>query len=141
MRKDNVALSIVEDKAKFYWIYEENNKFITYAIDDKNKTFNENEIIIENPYELLPTLSGTLNPNYSFLEKIEMCFSWKIKSDYLDGTKCIVIVDNDGNINYYDAETAYLLKYEDTKITNIQTENVTDEDILLPDFEKYTETK
>lgn len=133
---DSTLLIIPNENVKIFMNYDGNNSVSELTIDEKNKVISRT--IVENPEYF--TLSGNLKPNYSFIEKVKMCFNWKIDYEEVNGIDCIVITDENNNITYYNRENAYMVKNENIgEIINIQINSVTEEDMALPNLEGYTE--
>ena len=136
LKKDSTLLIIPNDKVKIYMINNENNSVLGLTINETNKTVNKT--VLQNSEYL--SLSGNLKQNYSFIEKIKMCFNWKISYEKINEIDCIVITDENNNITYYNKENAYLVKNNNFgEVKNIQLNSVTENDIALPNLDEYTE--
>ena len=101
-----------------------------------NKTVNKT--VLQNSEYI--SLSGNLKQNYSFIEKIKLCFNWKIGYQQYNEVDCIVITDENNNITYYNKENAYLVKNNNFgEVKNIKLNSVTENDVALPNLEEYSE--
>lgn len=136
LKLDSTLLIIPNENIKIFMNYDGNNSVSELTIDEKNKVVNRTTV--QNPEYF--TLSGNLKPNYSFIEKVKMCFNWKIDYEEVNGIDCIVITDENNNITYYNRENAYMVKNENIgEVINIQINSVTEEDMALPNLGGYTE--
>ncbi len=136
LKKDSTLLIIPNDKVRIYIINNGNNSVLGLTINETNKTVNKT--VLQNSEYL--SLSGNLKPDYSFIEKIKMCFNWKISYEKINEIDCIVITDENNNVTYYNKENAYLVKNNDFgEVKNIQLNSVTENDVALPNLDEYTE--
>lgn len=136
LKKDSTLLIIPNDKVRIYMINNGNNSVLGLTIDEINKTVNKT--VLQNSEYL--SLSGNLKQNYSFIEKIKMCFNWKISYEKINEIDCIVITDENNNVTYYNKENAYLVKNNNFgEVKNMQLNSVTENDVALPNLDEYTE--
>ncbi len=133
--KNNSTLLIIPNENVKVYSMDKDGTNLGLIIDEKNKIFYKNEVTYDNYF----SLSGELKKDYSLLEKIKLCFKWKLKNEEIDGIKCIVITE-DNITTYYDVENAYLLgKIGEFKIDNIKINTVTENDVAVPNLEGYAE--
>lgn len=133
--KNNSTLLIIPNENVKVYSMDKDGTTLGLIIDEKNKIFYKNEVTYDNYF----SLSGELKKDYSLLEKIKLCFKWKLKNEEIDGIKCIVITE-DNITTYYDVENAYLLgKIGEFKIDNIKINTVTENDVAVPNLEGYAE--
>lgn len=133
--KDATLLIIPNEDIRIYITNNVTDHFSSIAIDEKNKIFYTSEYQTSEKLNL----SGNFQSNYCFIEKVKLCFKWKIKYEKLNNLDCIVITDENNNTTYYNKKNAYIIKSDNWgEITNVKVNSVTDNDIKLPNLEKYT---
>ena len=134
---------IISNSALKIYVTDMGDYFSSIEINEEDKTFNKVQIYKENDEKDKEyfTLFGDLKSTYSFFEKVQLCFKWKIKYEKINGNDCIAITDSDNNVTYYDKEKAYVIKKWEKEFTNIQVNSVEKKDIEIPDLKDYTENE
>lgn len=138
--KDIFMYKYIANNNNFCFYYDR-DKDVGYIIDDKNKTYYDNDGFLKYLYDMPGYKYLTLD--FSFKNKLKLVFDWKI-DNYTNDTYEITTKDNCKVI--VDKETGYVLKmsklskseFMEDIIRTFEVNSVTDKDVELPNLDEYT---
>lgn len=143
IKKRNNDIVIIEQRYYFemYYYYDFTNKKC-FVIDKDNKIYYELDITEADKEALDFPLYYNLTTDYSFKNKLELLFKWRI-NDFSDNLYEITTTDNTKVI--FDKTTGYVVKVSNISLENKDYKNpniliinkVKTEETILPDLTEY----
>ena len=149
------AKNVKDDNTIYYM--DTNANHIAYTVDTKNKTYRQDSGV---PYTYDNPLITDIYEEMSFKDKIVAAFTWKVKTEKIDGEKCYYIRKDINEVEpgheyefWLDKENYCKIKAtvkedgingepEKTIFYHVEINTITDTDVsferLFPDFSTFT---